>query len=153
VPISGLASIGLKTTSVDRATRFYADVLGGEVTRRRDTPDRRIWLRLADVTLEIAEIPAWTAPDETQRRALPLLGFNVPPADLDDLVKRLRAAGVPHHGPALKMAGEAVGVYLADPDGNGISLSCNSGYPIDGLDRRDPDWAPAPYQWPASEAS
>ena len=105
-------------------------------------------LRLAEelwdeAAREIEEQPL----SEAQRRLLPILAFNVEPGDLDAVVAKLREAGIPLHGPALKMAGESVGVYLADPDGNGLSLSCNAGYPIAGLERRDPNWTPAPYAW------
>lgn len=147
--LASFASIGLRTTSVDRAIAFYGDLLGGEVVRRRSEPDNRVWMKLAGVGLEIAEVRAAPALSEEQRRLLPVLAFNVDPAELDDVVGRLRAAGIPLHGPALKMAGEAVGVYLADPDGNGLSLSCSSGYPIAGLERRDSHWTPAPYAWEA----
>src|SRR5204863_4655839 len=101
------------------AVDFYCGVLGGEVVRRRSEPDNRVWIRLAEVSLEIAEIAATRPLDPEQRRALPLLGFAVAPADLDAVVERLRGAEVPHEGPVLKLAGEAVGGYLSDPDGNG----------------------------------
>jgi catechol 2,3-dioxygenase len=145
--LASFASVGLRVTSVDRAVAFYGDLLGGEVTRRRTEPDVRVWMKLAGLGLEIAEVDTAPALTEAQRRLLPVFAFNVEPGDLEEVVGRLRKAGVPLHGPALKMAGEAVGVYLADPDGNGLSLSCNSGYPIAGLERRDPRWTPSPYDW------
>lgn len=151
--LASFASIGLRVTSVDRAIAFYGDLLGGEVVRRRTEPDNRVWMKLVGVGLEIAEVPAAAPLSKEQRRLLPIIAFNVEPGQLDDVVVRLRAARVPLEGPALKMAGESVGVYLADPDGNGLSLSCNSGYPVAGLQRRDPNWAPAPYSWQGLEAA
>ena len=145
--LASFASIGLRVTSIDRAIQFYGDLLGGDLVRRRTEPDNRVWMKLAGVGLEIAEVPPAAPLSQEQRRLLPVIAFNVGPGDLDHVVATLRAAGVPLHGPALKMAGEAVGVYLADPDGNGLSLSCSSGYPIVGLERRDANWAPTPYAW------
>ncbi len=142
-----MSSVGLKSADVDRAARFYVSVLGGEVTRRREKPDRRIWVRLGGTTLEIAEVSPWAFAGEGQRRQAPILAFQVGFADLDSIVAQLKSEKVPHHGPALKMAGESVGVYLSDPDGNGLSLSCSAGYPIAGLQRRDPNWAPEAYPW------
>jgi len=145
--ILGLSTIGLKTSSVERATDFYAGVLGGEVTNRREQPDRRVWVRLGGVVLEIAEVSPWVDLSDAARRQGPVFGLQVDPAGLNEIVGQLAAAGIPHHGPVLKLAGESVGVYFADSDGNGLSLSCSSGYPIAGLARRDPSWVPAPFEW------
>jgi catechol-2,3-dioxygenase len=140
-------SIGLKTSNAKRAGEFYAGLLGGEQTNWRDEPDRRVWVRLGEISFEIAEVSPWIPLDEAARRQLPVLALQVDPGELDTIVSRLAAFGVPHHGPVLKLAGSSVGVYFADPDGNGLSLSCASGYPITGLARRDPHWEPAPYAW------
>lgn len=145
--IQGISTLGLKTSNVQLAADFYAGVLGGEVTNRREEPDRRVWVRLGGMTLEIAEVSPWVAISDEARRQLPILGLRVDPAELNEILDRLVAARVPHHGPVLKLAGESVGVYLADSDGNGLSLSVASGYPIAGLERRNPNWAPAPYAW------
>src|SRR5581483_12310082 len=109
-----LSHIGLRTADLDRAARFYTLALPGAVLRRRDEPDRRVWVRVLGVTLEIAEVAGWKPLDEAQRRALPQIGLLVGPRELDQIVNRLDAAGVPHHGPTLKMAGQAVGVYFSD---------------------------------------
>jgi catechol 2,3-dioxygenase-like lactoylglutathione lyase family enzyme len=142
-------SIGLKVSDAKRAAAFYAGLLGGEQANWRDQPDRRVWVRLGGISFEIAEVSPWKPLDEATRRQLPVLALQVEPEELDAIVGRLAAAGVPHHGPVLKLAGTSVGVYFADPDGNGLSLSCASGYPIEGLVRRNPDWEPAPYEWTA----
>ena len=47
-----------------------------------------------------------------------------------------------------------VGVYFGDPDGNALALSCQDGYPPDGLDRNTGrSWAPAPFAWTGATAS
>src|SRR4051812_11048704 len=97
--ILGLSSIGLKASSVELAADFYAGVLGGEVTNRREEPDRRVWVRLGGVTLEIAEVSPWVALSEQARRQTPILGLRMDPSELDEIVGRLVAAGIPHHGP------------------------------------------------------
>ena len=143
----GLSHVGLRTADVDRAARFYTSVLGGAIERRRTEPDRRVWVRVRGVMLEIAELPAWAPLDENQRRALPMVAFAVTPEEVNSLVAGLDDARVPHEGPALKATGESVGVYFSDPDGNPLSLSCPPGYPTEGLERRKGDWAPAPFDW------
>jgi catechol 2,3-dioxygenase-like lactoylglutathione lyase family enzyme len=149
--MEGLSHIGLKSSDLSRTERFYTSVLRGEVVRRREEPDRRVWLDVAGVRLEIAEVPAWAPLDEEQRRALPMLAFLVAPDQVDDVVASLKNAAVPHHGPVLKATGFGVGVYFGDPDGNPLALSCMEGYPPDGLERNTGrTWAPAPYAWPGT---
>jgi catechol 2,3-dioxygenase-like lactoylglutathione lyase family enzyme len=149
--MDGLSHIGLKSSDLGRTERFYTEVLKGEVVRRREEPDRRAWLDVAGVRLEIAEVPPWPALDEEQRRALPMVAFLIAPGQVDEVVARLEAAGIPHHGPVLKATGSGVGVYFGDPDGNAIALSCQEGYPPDGLARNTGrSWAPAPYAWPGT---
>lgn len=144
----GLSHIGLKSTDLGRTERFYTQVLRGEVAARREQPDRRIWVQVRGVRLEIAELPAWAPLDEGQRRALPMVAFLVTPDEVDGIVAQLLAAGVPHHGPVLKATGSGVGVYFGDPDGNPLALSCNEGYVRDGLVRNPlRTWAPSPYAW------
>src|SRR6266540_5084768 len=146
--MEGLSHIGLKTTDVDRAERFYRDLLGGEVVRRRDQPDRRVWIMVRGVRLEIAEVEAWPAMTEEQRRATPAISFLSSREETDAIAQGLRDAGVPHRGPVLKATGSAVGVYFGDPDGNSLSLSCPEGYPPDGLERNvASSWAAAPFEW------
>lgn len=145
VGLNGLSHIGLKSTDLARTERFYTEVLEGAIVRRREVPDRRVWLMVCGVRLEISERPAWGALDDEQRRALPTVSFLVAPGEVDPIVERLKATGVPHHGPVLKATGIAVGVYFSDPDGNPLSLSCNEGYARDGLSHRAQDWTPEPY--------
>ena len=149
---NGLSHIGLRTVDVDRAARFYTSALGGAIERTRTEPDRRAWVRVRGVMLEIAEMPSWNCLDAQQRAALPMVAFAVSPEEVDALVARLDAAGVPRHGPVLKATGESVGVYFADPDGKALSLSCPPGYPTAGLSRRARDWVAAPFDWQPAPA-
>jgi catechol 2,3-dioxygenase-like lactoylglutathione lyase family enzyme len=143
----GLSHIGIRTANLDRAARFYTGALPGSIIRRRDEPDRRIWVKLFGITLEIAEVPAWEPLTEAQCRALPQIALLARPGELDALAASLETANVPHHGPVRKMAGESVGLYFADPDCNPFSLSCNEGYPGAHLPRNAQMWFPLPYTW------
>jgi catechol 2,3-dioxygenase-like lactoylglutathione lyase family enzyme len=146
--LSGFFNIGLRTADLARAERFYAGLLGATVTNRREQPDRRVWLKLGGITFEVLEVPPWTQLDEAQQRSRTQIGFLVAPDQVDEIVARLCATGVPVHGPVLKAAGSSVGVYFSDPDGTPLSLSCNEGYPIEGLERHGLGWVPGPYPWP-----
>lgn len=151
---SGLSHIGMKSTNLARTERFYVETLGGRLARRRDEPDRRIWLDVRGVRLEIAEVPRWSALTEEQRLMLPTVSFLVAPEEVDGIVARLQAACIPYREPMLKATGNGVGVYFADPDGNPLSLSCPEGYQREGLPRSIRNtWVPAPYDWDPIEAS
>ena len=78
----GLSHIGLRTADLDRAARFYTTTLPGEVLRRRDEPDRRVWVRLLGITLEIAEVPAWEPLSEAQLRAVPQISLLARPPEV-----------------------------------------------------------------------
>ena len=146
----GLSHIGLKSTDLGHTERFYTQVLAGTVLRRREEPDRRIWLDVRGVRLEIAEVPAWPPLGEEHRRMLPTVSFLVMPAEIDPIVERLSSAGVPYREPMLKATGPSVGVYFADPDGNPLSLSCPEGYAPEGIARSVRNaWLPGPYPWKA----
>jgi catechol 2,3-dioxygenase-like lactoylglutathione lyase family enzyme len=150
----GLSHIGLKSTDLARTERFYTEVLGGTMLRRRDEPDRRIWLEVRGVRLEIAEVPTWPALSDEHRRMLPTVSFAVAPDEVDEIVVRLDSAKVPYREPMLKATGAGVGVYFADPDGNPLSLSCAEGYVRDGLPRSIHNtWVPAPFAWGSTNSS
>ena len=152
--MKGLSHIGLRTSNLAQSERFYATVLGATLLNRREVPDVRMWLDVAGVRLEISEVPAWSALDELQQRAIPTVSFLVEPEEVDGLVTRLDAAGVPRHGPFLKATGSGVGVYFGDPDGNPLSLSCPEGYVRDWLIRNPASgWSPGPYDWPVMTTS
>jgi catechol 2,3-dioxygenase-like lactoylglutathione lyase family enzyme len=152
--MDGLSHVGLKSANLDVTERFYTQVLDGEVFRRREEPDRRIWMTVGGARLEIAEMAPWTPFDDRQRLATPAVSFLASPAEVDEIAQRLRDLAVPHRGPVLKATGQAVGLYFGDPDGNSLSLSCPEGYPADGLDRNTAgSWAAAPYDWSGAPAT
>ena len=151
--MDGLSHVGLKSANLDVTERFYTQVLSGEVFRRREEPDRRIWMTVGGIRLEIAEMAPWAPLDDRQRLATPAVSFLTSPTEVDDVAQQLRNLGVPHRGPVLKATGQAVGLYFGDPDGNSLSLSCPDGYPAHGLDRNIAgSWAAAPYAWPGAPA-
>ena len=144
----GLSHIGLKSTNLTRTERFYLDVLGGTLLRRRDEPDRRIWLDVRGVRLEIAEVEPWPELPATVRLMLPTVSFAVDAAEVDPIVQNLASAKIPFREPMLKATSTSVGVYFADPDGNPLSLSCTEGYVRKDLLRAVHNtWVPGPYRW------
>ena len=80
-----------------------------------------------------------------------MLGFVVTAGEADPMspASRKRACRITAN---VEDAGNGVGVYFGDPDGNPLALSCNEGYVREGLPRNVRSWAPAPYGWPQAAA-
>ncbi len=124
-PIDPLARIGhvhLKVSDLDRAIRFYRDILGFQVTQR--------WGK------EAAFLSAGGYHHHLGLNTWQSLGGSPPPASttglyhfgvlyptratLGDALRRVRDAGVSLDGAADHCVSQAL--YLHDPDGNGVEL-------------------------------
>src|SRR5690606_10616198 len=96
--------------------RFYAGVLGLEVTRRvGDGAEARVWLD-ADDTIVMLE-PRGPDEPEIPPGCLELVAFALAPRDYERLRARLEAAGV-----AVEARTPST-LYLRDPDGRRVGLS------------------------------
>lgn len=146
--VPGLSHIGLRSSDLSRTENFYQTILEGTVLRRRETPDRRVWMEVRGLRIEIAEVREWPSFTELQLSVLPAISFLVSPDEVDAIVERMQKEGVPHREPMLKATGTGVGVYFGDPDGNPLSLSCPEGYERPGLARAVQNtWTPSPFDW------
>lgn len=111
--ITGLCELALWTD--DRATleRFYVDVIGLPVIAREDD---RTWLAVGPR----GRLGLWRPGRKEfgdQGGAHVHFAMSVSPSGLDDLVARLRAAGVDHEGPVEHEGGDR-SAYWTDPEGN-----------------------------------
>ena len=123
-PATGVAvgHVHLKVADLERAVRFYADVLGFEVTQRFG--DSAAFLG-ADGYHHHVGLNTWEsrgggspAPGTT---GLYHVAFLYPDrAALAEALRRLREHGIPLEGAADHGVSEAL--YLRDPDGNGVEL-------------------------------
>jgi lactoylglutathione lyase len=113
----------LTTPDLDRALRFYRDLLGGVVTYTFPGPDGApgyVGLELGPSHLGIGRDPTAAAAD---RRAVSLWVYA---EDCDAAVARLRAGGVPIlEEPAEQPWGERV-ARVCDPDGNVVIVGARS---------------------------
>lgn len=136
--VLGLDHVTLPVDELDRAVRFYRDVLGAEVvevldraTWRRMFPARPEAGRMERATLRLGRGPALQLFVAAQRSRRgdehPHWAFAIAAADVDVFARRLTAAGIDHVGPvALGPLGH-VAIYLRDPAGNLLELTA-SGY-------------------------
>lgn len=121
-PAIRIGHIHLKVADLERAIRFYHDILGFQITQRMGRS--AVFLSAGGYhhhiglnTWESAAGPA-PAPGTTGLYHVAILYPNR--AALADALLRLIAAGIPLDGPADHSVSEAL--YLRDPDGNGVEL-------------------------------
>jgi len=138
--IQGIHHLGLSTPDLDRAVRFYRDLLGFEVLTRFDMPPgspgmdamlelpgvgfSAALLRLGGTMIEIFEFSAPEPVAAPARRRVCDHGLTHLCLQVDDVkaeFERLSAAGMRFH--CSPQVGEgATYVYGRDPDGNAIEL-------------------------------
>src|SRR4051812_23895646 len=122
-PIDPQVRIGhvhLKVADIDRALKFYRDVLGFEITTRYGT--QAVFLSAGGYHHHIA-LNTWEsaggAPPPSNATGLYHLAILYPTrALLADALRRVLAAGIELDGAADHGVSEAI--YLRDPDGNGV---------------------------------
>lgn len=134
-PAVRIGHVHLKVADLERAVRFYRDVLGFEVTERYGS--EAAFLSAGGYHHHIG-LNTWESKDGTPppRRATGLyhLAILYPSrATLADALRRLQAAGVRLEGAADHGVSEAL--YIHDPDGNGIELY---------RDRPEQEWPRSP---------
>src|SRR5215472_13680531 len=117
--------VHLKVADLDRALRFYRDVLGFEVTARYGT--QAVFLSAGGYHHHIA-INTWESsggvPPPPGTTGLYHVAILYPTrAALADALCRLIKAGIPLDGASDHGVSEAL--YLRDPDQNGIELYCD----------------------------
>jgi len=120
IRLARLDHFGVDVGDLDRAERFYTDVLGMSVVMR--LPDQRL-LRYGDGNCALFWKPGRAAPDPGLI-AHPLgeshHAFEVSPDDLDTARQLFAERGIPHHAPI--DWGDHDCLYFLDPDGNLLEL-------------------------------
>ena len=121
-PAVRIGHVHLKVADLERAVRFYRDVLGFEVTERYGT--EAAFLAAGGYHHHVG-LNTWESkggsPPPRRATGLYHLAILYPSrAALADALRRLAKAGVPLEGAADHGVSEAL--YLRDPDGNGIEL-------------------------------
>ena len=117
--------VHLKVSDLDRAIRFYAEVLGFEVMQR--IGDSAAFLSSGGYHHHIG-LNTWDSrggrPPPHGSTGLYHVAFLYPGrAELATALRRLIAHGVPLDGASDHGVSEAL--YLRDPDGNGVELYCD----------------------------
>jgi catechol 2,3-dioxygenase-like lactoylglutathione lyase family enzyme len=120
IPVTGVSELVLEVVDLERAERFYAEVLGLPVVERWPHRDA-IWVMAGERT----RIGLW-------RPQVGLAGgrggvhvhyaLHIAPGDYDAAVARLRGHGLDVEEQAFDAYDESRAVYVDDPDGNVVEL-------------------------------
>ncbi len=121
-PKVGIGHVHLKVADLERALRFYRDVLGFEVTQRAG--DEAAFLSAGGYHHHIG-LNRWESaggkPPPAGTTGLYHLAILYPTrAELADALRRVKEAGIELEGASDHGVSEAI--YLRDPDGNGVEL-------------------------------
>jgi catechol 2,3-dioxygenase len=121
-PRVDIGHVHLKVSDIDRALRFYRDVLGFEVTQRYG--DEAAFISAGGYHQHLG-LNTWESrggsPPPPGTTGLYHVAIRYPDrATLGDALRRIVEAGIPVSGATDHGVSEAI--YLRDPDGNGIEI-------------------------------
>jgi catechol 2,3-dioxygenase len=124
-PRTDIGHVHLKVSDLERAERFYVDVIGFRVRARYGTD--AVFLAAGDYHHHLG-LNTWQSkggsPPSPRTTGLFHFAIRVPTRrHLAEALDRLRQAGWPLTGASDHLVSEAL--YLQDPDGNGIEIYCD----------------------------
>src|SRR6267154_3024337 len=121
-PQTRIGHVHLKVSDLDRAIRFYHDVLGFELTQRygRQAAFLSAGGYHHHIGLNTWESAGGSPPPGGSTGLYHLAILYPSRAELADALRRLLEAGIPLEGASDHGVSEAL--YLRDPDGNGVEL-------------------------------
>jgi glyoxylase I family protein len=108
----------IRVTDVERARRFYVDVLGFKEIPRPDVPSPGAWLALGDAQVHLIHGPAPQYDAEPGMPTRPHIAIVID--DFAGAGAELDRHGIKHRVVTGSVAGSVV--LLNDPDGNAIEL-------------------------------
>jgi catechol-2,3-dioxygenase len=133
---------GLPVNDMDRAERFYTEVLGFELVQHQGGPDgsdphgisvlgrnpRITVLRAGGNDLVLFERPQPVERDVIREDGIAHQAFDVEKADFEAFVEELQREGVEFHGPIVRGGGRSSAVYIFDTEGNYLELHMVGAY-------------------------
>ena len=124
IRVAGLDHLVLRVADLDRAIRFYEDVLGCHVERRLDEP-KLVQLRAGASMIDL--VPAGPAPRSEEpagARNLDHFAVRISTFDFPALAAHLQRHGIAVGEVRRRYGAEGYGssLYITDPDGNVVEL-------------------------------
>ena len=120
IPVTGVSEVVLEVLDLEKAERFYAEVLGFPVVGRWDEGGR-VWLMAGTQT----RIGLWRPQVGIARGRGGLhvhYAMHIEDADFDDAVERVRRKGCESEVVSFDDDGRGRALYVTDPDGNVVEF-------------------------------
>lgn len=113
----GIYHIGIPVDDLDRAERFYTEVLGMKVEARiKDEGARLSRLKCGGADVVLFQRPRPLSRNSLKEDGITHQAFEVAPETFDEAVAFLKSRGCYHDGPVVRPSGRAV--YFFDSEGN-----------------------------------
>ena len=126
--LKGIHHIALNVTDLDRAERFYTDVLGFSVTHRFSKGLRHIMLDTGNAHLALFETPDLemkSALEQLSDKGYMHLAFATSRQEFVKIIDELKNKKVKiDSGPVVRGEGESI--YFTDPDQNHLKIHCDA---------------------------
>ena len=127
-PLKGLDHVVLLVDDMERATAFYAEVIGCTIDNelsRYGMRQLRAGAHLIDLVDISSEQGAWAKPKVAGGRNVEHIALALGPADPDAVRAHLAAHGIKieEEGDRVGAEGSTLSFYIRDPAGNSIELS------------------------------
>lgn len=123
MPLNGIHHVALNVRDLDRAERFYSEVLGFSVTHRFHKGLRHLMMFTGNAHIALFEAPDLemdSALDRLSEEGYQHLAFSANQQEFDSLVAQLREKVTDVEGPVQRGKGRSV--YFNDPDGNHLEI-------------------------------
>jgi glyoxylase I family protein len=124
IAVAGLDHLVLRVADLDRAIKFYGDVLGCHVERRLEEP-KLVQLRAGASMIDLVPGgPATQSAEAAATRNLDHFAVRISTFDFDSLAAHLRKHGIAVGEVRRRYGAEGYGssLYITDPDGNVVEL-------------------------------
>jgi glyoxylase I family protein len=122
--LKGIHHIALNVKDLDRAERFYTDVLGFQVTHRFSKGLRHLMLETGNAAIALFEYPELEVKEAMNllsEEGYQHLAFEAESTDFNKIVSELQSKNIHiDNGPVKRGDGESI--YFNDPDDNHLEI-------------------------------
>ncbi len=125
IKTTGIFHIGIPVDDLDRAERFYTQILGmTREGRAREGSAQQSRLTCGDIGVVLFQRPQPLGRDTLKEDGISHNAFEVAPETFDEALAFLKREGFYHEGPITRPSGSAV--YFFDSEGNYQQLHSSS---------------------------